>query len=361
LDPKLVKRPVDSASSDTGVETDWFAGQGSGNESGSAAAAEAHARTLAGEAAEACRRALASGDTQAYAAALRDLGCAELDAGSIDVGIATLERADEAYAKLAPHSEHEHTLTSLISAYETAGRHREALAGYRRLNALKLRLDPTGKAQWRWRAEQAEAEIQQLREELAKSQKRWHEMSELNAHLLRADQQKTALLLEAERTSMEDSVTGVQNRRSLDMRLGGDAHRARRYNSALTAGMLDIDGFKQINDTLSHARGDALLRQVAHLLHTRLRDSDYVARYGGDEFALVFPETNLANAVIVCESLREIIAHKSWEGFAPDMRVTVSIGLAELSDKEPTAGWLLDAADRMLYTAKRAGRNCVKP
>lgn len=360
MEPHLVKRPVDLADEpDAGVETDWFTGQGAND--GLAAEDAAHARALAGEAAEACRRALASGDVQALGASLRDLGCAELAAGSVDAAIQTLERADETYAKLPPHSEHEHALSSLVAAYEAAGRFREALAALRRANALKARLDPTGKAQWQWRAEAAEAEGAKLQAEIARLQKRQQELTDINAHLVRADHQKTALLIEAERTSMEDSVTRVQNRRSLDIRLGSDVQRARRYESPLTAGMLDIDGFKQINDTLSHARGDALLRQIAHLLHTRLRDSDYVARYGGDEFALVFPETNLANAAVVCESIREIIAHKTWDGFEPNMRVSVSIGLAELTANEATASGLLDAADRMLYTAKRAGRNCVKP
>jgi diguanylate cyclase (GGDEF)-like protein len=357
LEPHIRKRTTDP-DTQTGVETDWFV---DGSNDPEEAQALAQARKLAGEAAEACRRALAAGDTQAYCAALRDLGCAELKAGSVQAAIATLERADQIYQTLAAHSDHEHTLMSLVAALEAAERYKDALDALRRAQALKARLDTTGKAQWQWRTETAEAELEKVRAELLKSQRRQQELAAVNAHLVRADQQKTALLQEAERTSMEDSVTRIQNRRSLDIRLGSDVHRARRYNSPLTAGMLDIDDFKQINDNLSHAKGDALLRQVAALLHSRLRDSDYVARYGGDEFALVFPETSLVNARIVCEAIRESVADKVWDGFPETLRVSVSIGLAELTDKTVGASGLLDAADRMLYAAKRGGRNSVKP
>jgi diguanylate cyclase (GGDEF)-like protein len=175
------------------------------------------------------------------------------------------------------------------------------------------------------------------------------------------ERQKTELLQQAERFSLEDSVTQVNNRRCLDVRLAADVQRARRYASPLTIAMVDIDNFKEINDRYTHTKGDEVLRRVAALMREALRDSDYVARYGGDEFVLVFPETRLSNARLVCEMVRERVAAESWSSIAPDLKITVSLGVAERSPNTNTPDLLLNAADRLLYRAKRTGKNSVAP
>jgi diguanylate cyclase (GGDEF)-like protein len=210
-------------------------------------------------------------------------------------------------------------------------------------------------------AESAEAQLFKTRNELTFALRRQSELAEINAHLLRMERQRTELLQQAERFSLEDSVTQVNNRRCLDVRLAADVQRARRYASPLTIAMVDIDNFKSINDRFAHASGDEVLRRVAALMRTSLRDSDYVARYGGDEFVLVFPETRLTNARMVCEMVRERVAAEDWSAIGPDVKITVSLGVAERSPNTNSPDLLLNAADRMLYRAKRAGKNSVAP
>jgi diguanylate cyclase (GGDEF)-like protein len=306
------------------------------------------------------RDAAASADPFRMALALRELGVAELAAGASDLAVATLERADQEFSALQPSSEHVRLLLTLASAYESVERFRDALTAFKRFHDLEASIDQRGRDEWR-RAEAAEAQLYKTRNELTLALRRQAELSDINAHLLRMERQKTELLQQAERFSLEDSVTQVNNRRCLDVRLAADVQRARRYASPLTIAMVDIDNFKEINDRYAHTKGDEVLRRVAALMRESLRDSDYVARYGGDEFVLVFPETRLSNARLVCEMVRERIAAEDWSSIAPELKITVSLGVAERSPNTNTPDLLLNAADRLLYRAKRHGKNAVAP
>ncbi len=306
------------------------------------------------------RDAEASGDSARIALALRELGNAELAAGASDLAVATLEQADQTFSALQPSVEHVKLLKALASAYESVERYRDALAAFKRFHELEASIDQRGRDDWR-RAEAAEAQLFKTRNELTLALRRQAELSDINAHLLRMERQKTELLQQAERFSLEDSVTQVNNRRCLDVRLAADVQRARRYASPLTIAMVDIDNFKEINDRYTHTKGDEVLRRVAALMREALRDSDYVARYGGDEFVLVFPETRLSNARLVCEMVRERVASEDWSSIAPELKITVSLGVAERSPNTNTPDLLLNAADRLLYRAKRTGKNSVAP
>ncbi len=187
----------------------------------------------------------------------------------------------------------------------------------------------------------------------------------LNRELV-ADNEASAVLLartreqaeSLQRMSVEDSLTGLSNRRYFDTRLGGECERAWRYGSPLSVAFADLDGFKAINDHYSHAVGDAVLREVAGLLRTLLRKSDLAARYGGDEFAILFPQTPREAARVACEKIRQQVQVHPWEKLAPGLAVTISIGLTDdLSTSSPAQ--FLAAADRLLYQAKREGRNQV--
>ena len=306
------------------------------------------------------RDAEASGDCFRIARALSDLGHAEFAAGASDLAVATLEQADQNFSSLQPTAEHVRLLSALASAYESVERYREALVVFKRFHDLDANIDQRGREDRR-RAEAAEAQLHKTRDELTLALRRSAELSDINAHLLRMERQKTELLQQAERFSLEDSVTQVNNRRCLDVRLAADVQRARRYASPLTIAMVDIDNFKEINDRYAHTKGDEVLRRVAALMREALRDSDYVARYGGDEFVLVFPETRLSNARLVCEMVRERIAAEDWSSIAPELKITVSLGVAERSPNTNTPDLLLNAADRLLYRAKRTGKNSVAP
>ncbi|MEJ2356996.1 MAG: diguanylate cyclase [Deinococcales bacterium] len=164
---------------------------------------------------------------------------------------------------------------------------------------------------------------------------------------------------ELERLSNLDGLTGLQNRRSLDARLETELARARRNGAAVSLLMLDIDNFKAINDRFSHTVGDEVLKRLARLLRGSLRDVDLCARFGGEEFAVVMPDTGLAGATEVAEKLRMVVEAERWNGVHPEIRITVSVGVASLRPHED-ASTLLARADAMLYRAKRVGKNCVQ-
>ena len=302
----------------------------------------------------------AQGDPIRIALALSDLGAAEHATGACDLAVATLERADQIFSNAPPSADHARLLLALSDAYESVERYHDALISHRRFHDIESGITLRQREDWR-RAEAAEAQLAKTRTELTLALRRQAELADINAHLVRMEHQKTELLQQAERFSLEDSVTQVNNRRCLDVRLAADVQRARRYASPLTIAMVDIDDFKAINDRYAHANGDEVLRRVASLMRASLRDSDYVARYGGDEFVLVFPETRLSNARLVCEMVRERVAEEDWSAISPHLTVTVSVGVAERSPTNNAPDLLLDAADRMLYRAKRSGKNSVAP
>lgn len=151
-----------------------------------------------------------------------------------------------------------------------------------------------------------------------------------------------------------DDLTGIPNRGAFDRRLDEEVTRAKRYENPLSLVVLDVDRFKGYNDSFGHAAGDDVLKAVASMLREISRASDYVARFGGEEFTAVLPGTNLAGAAIMSERFRRGVAEAQWE-LRP---VTISAGIAELAEGD-TASSLLERADEALYAAKSAGRNCV--
>ena len=193
-----------------------------------------------------------------------------------------------------------------------------------------------------------------LRKALAGLQVRTSELKSYQERLERYQRrlEKTNETLTAK--SYTDALTGLANRAAFDERLDEEVHRIRRHQRALTLLMMDVDRFKEFNDTFGHPEGDAVLRKVAGVLQAGSRSCDLVARIGGEEFAVVLPETDLEGAAILAERLRRAIAEAPWEHRA----VTISVGAATASDSS-TGGQLIERADRALYEAKRLGRNRV--
>lgn len=155
--------------------------------------------------------------------------------------------------------------------------------------------------------------------------------------------------------SLHDPLTGLLNRRAVDSILDKEIMRARRSKQPLCVAMVDIDHFKAVNDTHGHPVGDEVLRQLADELDGRLRATDHTARWGGEEFLVILPDTDLTGALVVLDEVRAYIDRKR----ADIPSFTVSVGIAQLESDE-TAAELVHQADRKLYEAKAEGRNCVK-
>jgi diguanylate cyclase (GGDEF)-like protein len=154
-----------------------------------------------------------------------------------------------------------------------------------------------------------------------------------------------------------DGLTGLFNRRELDERAAQRVALAQRHGRPFSCLLLDVDHFKQINDTYGHAAGDAVLRSVAGMIRETSRISDVAGRYGGEEFVLLLPETAAHEAVAVADKLRARLAASPFVVGTASLEVRASIGVAAWSDAMSTAADLYAAADEALYRAKALGRN----
>ncbi|MEO6623377.1 MAG: sensor domain-containing diguanylate cyclase [Burkholderiaceae bacterium] len=151
-----------------------------------------------------------------------------------------------------------------------------------------------------------------------------------------------------------DSLTGVNNRRAFEHSLAQELLLVKRRSTPLSLVIVDVDHFKLINDTYGHAAGDVVLQTIATLLIKSARNVDMVARIGGEEFAVVLPNTDGTSAMMVAERMRAAVADEAW----PNAPLTISLGIATLLNLE-TASSLFVRADKAMYVAKESGRNCV--
>ncbi|MCK6439947.1 MAG: GGDEF domain-containing protein, partial [Planctomycetes bacterium] len=167
--------------------------------------------------------------------------------------------------------------------------------------------------------------------------------------------------------AVEDKLTGLFNRRHFDEKIEGEFKRAARYNRSLALIVLDIDHFKKVNDVHGHAQGDTVLSAIGKLMGGSFRDLDTVCRTGGEEFAILMPETSTEAAVAKADQLRKAVealqidmgASKVPHKDGDTMHVTISLGVASVSPAIESADHLYQEADRVLYVAKESGRNRV--
>ncbi len=170
----------------------------------------------------------------------------------------------------------------------------------------------------------------------------------------------SGLLRRIEYASTHDGLTGLLNRREIEGRLHAECMRAERYKHELSVLMLDVDHFKQVNDTHGHQLGDAALRAVAETIRKKIRRTDSVGRYGGEEFLVLSPETSPEKAGELGRRLNESMKAASIP--LPDgsaLSLTVSVGISSLTRKRKTPDHLLGSADEALYRAKKGGRDLV--
>lgn len=159
--------------------------------------------------------------------------------------------------------------------------------------------------------------------------------------------------------NVRDVLTGIYNRRKLEEQLATEIERAERYKRPLSLLMFDIDHFKRVNDTLGHPAGDEVIRHVAKIGSDGLRTSDFIGRYGGEEFVVILPEVPADGAVVVAERIREHVAGTPATFNGRSIEVTISIGVAEFGAASSTTETLLGEADQALYLSKQNGRNRV--
>lgn len=162
-----------------------------------------------------------------------------------------------------------------------------------------------------------------------------------------------------QRQATTDGLTGLFNHRTGQEKLAEQLRLAERYQRNLSVVMLDVDHFKSINDNYGHPAGDSVLKSVAKLVRSEIRDVDFPVRYGGEEFLLVLPEVNQEGAIVVAERIRKNLSQEVIQHEGITINVTSSFGIASFPDDAKTQQALLDLADKSLYLSKRLGRNQV--
>jgi diguanylate cyclase (GGDEF)-like protein len=197
------------------------------------------------------------------------------------------------------------------------------------------------------RSKQAEKELQKVRDDLE------NEVHNRTVELVIANRQ-------LEELSITDGLTGLYNYRYLMERLKSEYNRALRYDHSLALLMIDIDNFKELNDRFGHLCGDFIIKNIAMLLQQNIRTTDLIARYGGDEIAIILLEASKKTTLEVAEKLRAKVENFAFEWEGKPLNVTISIGAVALASAR-IENWksLLSSADRALYQAKKANRNTV--
>jgi diguanylate cyclase len=159
--------------------------------------------------------------------------------------------------------------------------------------------------------------------------------------------------------NMKDGLTGVHNRRFLEMRLRDEFERHMRYSRQFSLIMFDIDFFKKVNDSFGHQCGDFILKSVSSKIASIIRKTDFIARFGGEEFCCLLPETALGPATLLAERFRTAIAGLKNVYQDQEIRITISLGVSEMGPGVYSPEALLQQADKALYMAKDTGRNKV--
>ena len=177
--------------------------------------------------------------------------------------------------------------------------------------------------------------------------------------LLRLCLERIKLYNELQELSILDSLTKVYNRRYFMGRYRAEFQRAEKFKLNLAFLMFDIDYFKKVNDTYGHLVGDAVLREVARVIQDNLREIDFLARFGGEEFAVILPETDKATAIMAAERISAKVSRERIMVFDEILGVNVSVGVATFPQNSVQPDVLSEIADKALYKAKLSGRNRV--
>lgn len=206
-------------------------------------------------------------------------------------------------------------------------------------------------------SDRMQLDLQQANQQLAKQAESLHK---LNQALSDEAVKRRQLTEQLETLAMTDELTGLAARRRIIDIGTREANRSNRHDTAVCLMMLDIDHFKEVNDSYGHAAGDAVLIEFARIITTLLRSIDDIGRMGGEEFLAVLPDTRLDQALTVAERIRHQIEQHTFRWDEHRIRLTVSIGLVQHPGSETSLDQLIMQADRALYATKAAGRNSIR-
>ena len=168
---------------------------------------------------------------------------------------------------------------------------------------------------------------------------------------------RVSLYRQVQESAIHDGLTGLLARRHFLERLEEELVRASRRNTPLAFLMVDLDNFKQVNDTFGHLVGDLVLREVARLVQSSVREADMVGRYGGEEFGVVLPEAGRALGIQIADRIRDTISRALIQAYDEKIQVTVSVGVSLYPEMALNGDQLIELADQAMYQAKAQGRN----
>lgn len=203
-----------------------------------------------------------------------------------------------------------------------------------------------------------------LESALTQSRQSQNELADLNRDLERRIHQRTLELdtakQKAELQARTDVLTGLNNRRAFFENAGMIDAQSRRYKHVYVVAMIDIDHFKLVNDTWGHEAGDSALQTVGRIISGMLRESDIIARIGGEEFAVILPETSAEDGAALAERLRMAIEGTIFPTSNSEIKITISVGIASLDDLGDSLEKVVANSDAAMYLAKKAGRNRIE-
>ena len=213
-----------------------------------------------------------------------------------------------------------------------------------RLATIRTALEEKRRSE-KLRQERLSVEMESLNENLSRMKKEVDQVHEKRKAL--------------EKEILIDPLTGIANRRALRERLKNELYRFQRYRQFFSLLLFDIDNFKAINDQYGHWAGDRCLKEIIKRVKPILRETDFIARWGGDEFIVIFPGTDLESAGAVAERLRKLIQNTRFVYHKQEISLTVSCGVTEIGDSDPNQESVFNRVDKAMYKAKKNGRNMV--
>lgn len=251
------------------------------------------------------------------------------------------EKVEEMYVSLKTKTEHD------IPIYLNASRHEHDGKIFNNCVCVPLKR--------RYEYEQALLKVKKETDKINRMKKKKIDELDYLRHQLESKQSELLKVNEKlQKLATTDGLTGLQNRRSLQENLTTNVALHTKRLQSLSFLLIDIDYFKNVNDSFGHMTGDTVLQKLGQLLKDESRIDDFVARYGGEEFALILPNTDKPNALKVAERIRSTVENANWD--VP--KITVSIGISTSSPGD-TERILQSSADRALYASKNGGRNQV--